>query len=209
MVLKFFDRFSSIMKISVHDSACPKSLISRHARHAAIFMVFNRMASENKVEIIKQAAFLRGAIITSFAQVEFLLADLAVKCQRFPEYESMLAKFPYKLEDRMKAIQRLLEVPGPLAAYRKEAEPLIAKIIDYEELRHFLAHGLLMMKTFEGGHILEYRMYRPAGKEKLEIGFLGTDTHQLENNSIEIAAYTQSVVVLFRKIYLEQKIEKN
>lgn len=155
--------------------------------------------------IIQTAAFLRGTIITSFAQVEFILADLAVKCERFPEYKALLRKFPYKLEERIKAVKNLLSAPGPLVKYRNEVEPLVQKILDYEELRHFLAHGLLIVKTAGDEHVLQYRMYRP-GKNGLEIGFIETDTNQLERNAVEIALYSQSVLVLFRKMYLEQGI---
>lgn len=169
----------------------------------------NSEPTDGQKEIIKTAALLRGTIITSFAQVEFVLADFAVKCERFPEYKLLIKKFPYRLEDRIKAVQALIAAPGPLAAYREEIQLLINRILKFEEMRHFLAHGCLIVKVSGEGHLLEYRMYRPVKGGRLELGFLETNVDQLSYAAKEIASYAQSIMLPFRKMYLEQKIESN
>jgi len=47
--------------------------------------------------------YLRGKIITSYAQVEFLLADLSVKLN---------VRFPFKIKDRIRAAKEVAERPG-------------------------------------------------------------------------------------------------
>jgi hypothetical protein len=50
--------------------------------------------------LIEEATYLRGKILTSYAQVEFLLADLSVKLD---------LRFPYLIKDRIKAAKRISE----------------------------------------------------------------------------------------------------
>ena len=44
------------------------------------------MASAYQLSVIEQASFHRGAIITSYAQVEYLLGDIVMRCMVRPEY---------------------------------------------------------------------------------------------------------------------------
>ena len=53
--------------------------------------------SEFQKSLIEQVTYLRGRIITSYAQVEFLLADISVKLD---------LRFPYRISDRIKAAKR-------------------------------------------------------------------------------------------------------
>ena len=46
--------------------------------------------------LIEQVTHLRGRIITAYAQVEFILADISVKLD---------LKFPYRIRDRIKGRQ--------------------------------------------------------------------------------------------------------
>ena len=53
--------------------------------------------------LVDEALYLRGRIIAAYAQVEFLLADLVVKLD---------LRFPYVIEDRIKAVRRIADRPG-------------------------------------------------------------------------------------------------
>jgi hypothetical protein len=48
--------------------------------------------------LVDEALYLRGRIIAAYAQVEFLLADLAVKLD---------LRFPYLIEARIKAVKAI------------------------------------------------------------------------------------------------------
>ena len=73
----------------------------------------NPHLSDAEKKLLNKAAELRGSIITSFAQVEFTLADLAVKCKQFSEYNVLVKKFPYKLEQRLKTVHKLIACSRP------------------------------------------------------------------------------------------------
>ena len=81
-----------------------------------------RDVPDRRKQVLDRAAFLRGTIITSYAQVEHLLANLSVRCRNKPEYSLLTRTFPYRLESRLKAV-RAAAGTGPLATYRAELVP--------------------------------------------------------------------------------------
>jgi hypothetical protein len=62
-----------------------------------------REPTEQQKALIDEALYLRGRIVASYAQVEFLLADLVVKLDLL---------FPYLIEARIKAVKRIAEREG-------------------------------------------------------------------------------------------------
>jgi len=73
--------------------------------------------------MVSQATFLRGSIITSYAHIEFLLADICVKLWQKPEYQHLAGAFPYKTDSRIKAVRTLFDAEGPLKTYRSGVDP--------------------------------------------------------------------------------------
>ncbi|MGB3490204.1 MAG: hypothetical protein WBA62_19095 [Xanthobacteraceae bacterium] len=59
--------------------------------------------SGEQKKLVDDIIYLRGRIITSYSQVEFLLADIAVKLE---------LKFPYLISARLKAARRIAERNG-------------------------------------------------------------------------------------------------
>jgi hypothetical protein len=161
-----------------------------------------------QLEVITNASLLRGAIITSYAQVEMLLADIVMRCRQRDEYVDVYDKFPYRLEDRIKAVRRIVGHPGPLNAYRAEVEALVDGLHHFEEIRHFMAHGLLVVTTTPNKqHTLTYRMYRPVGQGEAEAGLMQTTLEELDEAARAIGSYAHSFVALFGRMYLEQGLE--
>ena len=156
----------------------------------------------------EKAALVRGAIITSYAQVEAFLLDLVMRVRVRPDYAGVYDKFPYRLEDRIKAVRKIMAHPGLLHAYRDDMEALVDGLLPFEEIRHMMAHGLQTI-TFQhpGEHTLTYRLYRPGKGGKIEAGVMVTDLAQLGNATLKIARYSNEVVELFYRIYTEQGIE--
>jgi hypothetical protein len=68
-----------------------------------------------QISLIDRATYCRGRIITSFAQCEFLLADLSEKVD---------GRFVYLLKDRIKAIRSLTEKSGPFNQYAADLVPM-------------------------------------------------------------------------------------
>jgi hypothetical protein len=93
--------------------------------------------SELQKSLIEDATYLRGKILTSYAQVEFLLADLSVKLD---------LKFPYRIQDRIKAAKRISERPS-FETYKDELAAVCDQLLEYDEIRNLMAHGFLMLTT--------------------------------------------------------------
>ena len=156
--------------------------------------------------IVKQVNLLRGAYIGSYAQVEFLLADICVKAWELPAYKHLCAKFPYRAGSRVKAANAIFDCTGPFAAYRKEVRGFFDELLRFEELRDFLAHGLLRINTRRRDFSLHLRMYKPE-KDGLKIGTIDVPVIELADAVKQIVPFTHRFVGLFRRIYLEQKLE--
>lgn len=58
---------------------------------------FTLTASDQEEADIRAVQLIRGAIITAYAQVEFLLADLYLRARCIPEYAHLDNRFTYRL----------------------------------------------------------------------------------------------------------------
>jgi hypothetical protein len=81
-------------------------------------------------KLMDDIVYLRGRVITAYAQVEFLLADIAVKLE---------LKFPYLISKRLKAAKRIAERAG-YESYRDELIAICDGLAEHDETRNFLAH---------------------------------------------------------------------
>jgi hypothetical protein len=150
------------------------------------------------IDLTDRAAYLRGRYLTSYAQCEFLLADLSVKVDN---------RFRYALDKRINAAKAMAETNGPLNIYADDFVPLIESIVNWSERRHWFAHGFMMLfRDLKGAHLFEFRRYEERdGKLALAQWFATID--DLEDAAAAINRYCQAFVALHEKIYLELKIE--
>src|SRR5580693_500881 len=89
--------------------------------------------TERQKGLVDEALYLRGRIVASYAQVEFLLADISVKLD---------LRFPYLIEARIKAVKRIAE-RGGYQVYKEDLDRMCDELLRYDELRHFMTHGFL------------------------------------------------------------------
>jgi hypothetical protein len=162
-------------------------------------------SDSDMTELIRNAHFLRGAIISSYAEVEFLLTDLNMRCRVKPAYAAIAAGFPYKLESKIARVRQLVAEPGPLTAYADDLLELVDRISAYETSRHFIAHGQMRVSTRATMPVpIVFQMYQPGKKNAPEqYGEIQTDSDQLTNLAREIADYARQMVALFARIYQE------
>ena len=78
--------------------------------------------TDGQKALVDEALYLRGRIIASYAQVEFLLADLVVKLD---------LHFPYLIEARIKAVKKISERPG-YEVYKEDLERLCVELSLYD-----------------------------------------------------------------------------
>jgi hypothetical protein len=155
-------------------------------------------------DLIREVHFLRGAIISGYAEVEFLLTELNMRCRQLPAYAEIVAGFPYKLESKISRVKALIAAQGPLRAYAGDLQGLVDRISHYEESRHFIAHGQLRVPSETTPRLVIFQIYRAGKKgEPEEHGEIRTDVDQLTNFAAEIAEYARQMVGLFERIYRE------
>ena len=70
---------------------------------------FSDDVSDSTKAIVNHAVYLRGNIITSYAHIEFLLADICVKAWQLEQYKHLAGKFPYSVDSRIKAVRILFD----------------------------------------------------------------------------------------------------
>lgn len=162
--------------------------------------------TEHQIEPLRSAAFMRGSIVTSYAQVEFLLADFVFRCHA--NAGKAQPTFPYSVDDRIKAVRSIVATDERFAPYRKEVGEVAGGLLRYREMRDMMAHGMQLLRT-RGieWHQLDYRMFRVAKGKIIEVGQMNTDVVQMANAAKEIGDYAQSLVTIWRRIYLDLGLE--
>ena len=150
------------------------------------------------IDLLDRATYLRGRYLTSYAQCEFLLADLSVKVD---------SRFRYALEKRINAAKAMAEASGPLNAYADDFLPLIENIGFWSERRHWFAHGFMTIFTApDGKHAFEFRRYEQREDGLVLLQWFAT-IDELQNAADAINRYCSAFVALHRRIYLELGIE--
>lgn len=154
--------------------------------------------SELQKSLVNEATYLRGKIITSYCQVEFLLADISVKLD---------LKFPYLIKDRIKAVKRIAERPG-YEVYKDDLGRVCDELLQYDELRNFMAHGFIMLTTDKkDNHKFDIRIYQRESQGTFNQVTIETTIPRLRAAAEHIAEYVSDAIRVFSKIYLEKRLE--
>jgi hypothetical protein len=148
--------------------------------------------------LVDEAIYLRGRIISAYAQVEFLLADLVAKLED---------RFAYLVDARIKGVKKIAELPG-YEIYKDDLASLSDQLLSYDELRHYMAHGFTRMDVDSAGnHQFEFLRYVREGEGKFQIVSAKTDIYRLRKAVEDIGRYVSDVMNLFEHIYREKKLE--
>lgn len=168
---------------------------------------FSDDVSDEAKQLVNHAVCLRGNIITSYAHIEFLLADICLKAWQLPEYAHLARAFPYKTDSRIKAVRALFECNGPLKPYREGVQPALDQLLHFEERRHFIAHGLMIVTPMPPSDaMLQYRLYRTT-EHGTAIAFFETSASDLEPVALEIGTLLNRMLTTFRRIYSDLGFE--
>ncbi len=93
------------------------------------------------IAIIEEGTHQRGWISNSYAQIEYLLGDLIIRCRAFPEYAEQTAIFTHSAPKRVKKVRSMLEIEGALTPYATEIVQVLDAFEANHEIRNLLAHG--------------------------------------------------------------------
>jgi hypothetical protein len=154
--------------------------------------------TEPQKSLVDEALYLRGRIVASYAQVEFLLADISVKLD---------LRFPYLIDARIKAVRRIAERDG-YQSYKDELDRVCEDLLRYDEIRHFMTHGFLSLTMDrKGNHQFEFLRYQRDGEGKFTLLSGKTSIERLGQAADDIGEYVSHVIRLFERIYREKELE--
>ncbi len=116
---------------------------------------------------IEEGQRLRGWISNAYAQIEFLLGDLILRCRTFPEYACDTATFTHSTPKRVGKVRRMLQNAGPLDPFATELTSIIDRFEERHNTRNLLAHGFCTYRHTPGGDAdLQFRKFhRQDGRD--------------------------------------------
>lgn len=154
--------------------------------------------TEQQKSLVDEALYLRGRIVASYAQVEFLLADISVKLD---------LRFPYLIDARIKAVRRIAKRDG-YQSYKDELDRVCEDLLRYDEIRHFMTHGFLSLTMDrKGSHQFEFLRYQRDGEGTFTLQSGKTSIERLRQAADDIGEYVSHVIRLFERIDREKELE--
>jgi hypothetical protein len=159
----------------------------------------SNLTAEQKARV-SEAINLRGKIIGAYSHIEFLLADLCIRAWGLPEYSHHAGPFPYKIETRIARFKELF-AHGPLQKFAPEVAALVPALLNYEEQRHFMAHGLMSVQPYsERDWGVELRLFRPT-KNGADLAVLQWPIEGFRSEGEDIAEYCNRWLQLLFRIH--------
>jgi hypothetical protein len=99
----------------------------------------------------RAAQMLRGEVIDLFAQAEYAVNEVLIHAAALPEYKALKPAFPHLMGQKLERLRKLMTEVGPLRAHANKVGPLIEKLASFEDLRRFMAHGIVEVALKQSG----------------------------------------------------------
>jgi hypothetical protein len=129
---------------------------------------------------------------------EYVLADISVRLD---------LKFPYRINDRIKAVKQIVNRPE-YEAYRDDFHRVCDNLLRYDDLRNFMAHGMMHLETSpDRSHRFILRRYERLARGKFRHRMLEFSVEDLQEQANELLTYLSSAYAVFQKFYKEQAVE--
>lgn len=103
-----------------------------------------------------------GWCLNSYGQIEYLIGDLVWQAWQLEPYRHLAAQMPMAFEKRIRHLDRLFEVDGPLSPYETDLKLLIDRLRALGQPRHMFAHGHCTFVTGpDGAPAMIFRRFLP------------------------------------------------
>ena len=155
--------------------------------------------------VIEKGTLCRGWISNSYAQIEFLLGDLIVRCRQFPSYDAHTATVSHSAAKRASKVRRMLEIDGPLKQFESDLNNVLNNFEKNHDLRNLLAHGFCtFLHTPDGDSGFMFRKFdRPLEDEGAD-HVLTQELFRLvdlEYHRAQLVAQAQHALNIFQAIH--------
>lgn len=153
-------------------------------------------------EAIEQIQNLRGWIVGSYSQVEFLMADAIIRSQSIEEYDHLSKAPTFNVTKRVKRFRILINTPGPMSAHADELGAVVDAWESTEDFRHFLVHGFAIFRwTQAGDMMMTFRRYMPELDENDPFREMHFRPETMRNLRDRIVADTHEAVAAFSRMH--------
>lgn len=91
---------------------------------------------------LKQAMLFRGIIVSAWAQVDTIVSETLLRCNRMYEYGHLIPmKYPGDAKARRRSLQKVCRAPGPMRRGRRAVLFAMREYRKAHSIRHLIAHG--------------------------------------------------------------------
>jgi hypothetical protein len=150
----------------------------------------------------------RGAILSSFAQVEWFLAKLIVEAGKFKEYAELDLSFSQDAERRADRLRKVLDTEGPFSPYANDLLNCLDIVIKYVGLRTMAAHGLTVRPdSFLLNSVIHFRLYRMYKGGNLVEEKSDLTIKQYTEQASELSAAAREFIKVVRRIWADLKLD--
>lgn len=92
-------------------------------------------------EDLQSAMLYRGVIVSAWAQVDAIVSEVLLRCNRMGEYEGAIPdKYPGDRRIRLRLLQRICRAPGPMRRGRRAVLFAMRSYRRADAIRHLVAH---------------------------------------------------------------------
>lgn len=111
----------------------------------------------------RTAQTFRGEVIDLFAKIEQAVGAVLVHAATLPDYKALKPAFPHLMGLKLERLRQLMSNGGALNSRANGTASLVDKLASFEELRHFMAHGVVEVALKQNGEpIYVFRMITSA-----------------------------------------------
>lgn len=165
------------------------------------------MDQEEWTAIIEQGMLHRGWISNSYAQIEFLLGDLIVRCRDFPEYADQTQAVSHSAAKRVKKVRKIIEIDGPMSPFAGKLSRVLEGFTANDELRNLLAHGFCtFLHTPDNDAGFQFRRFErphPDGEDDYRLTERTLRLIDLQYHREQLVHEASNALDVFRKIHAE------
>lgn len=160
------------------------------------------LPSEEVIEKAKRDGILtRGVVLNHYATVEFALDEVLHRSRLCPDYRDAMpsGRLPREVAKRIGLLERLADLPGPLADLADELKPALRALLEYDDVRHMAAHGLMVITFDEAGvPTLIFRKFRDE-KATLFASELTLNQDGVHFMTARLSLYARTVLQLMQR----------
>lgn len=115
--------------------------------------------SNSGASLTNAAIYWRGLFIQRYAGIEFAVTHLLAMASKNSTY-ARFGPLPYRMPSKIKRLNNLLEIDGPLKPYEVELRRHVNYFAGLEEMRTHIVHGIMVAHDEGAGPICKFRMYQ-------------------------------------------------